>query len=189
MKKLLIAASLVLLTACSAPQQAQIDLMPEATLSNSDLVKGKSFVLLSKDIRAAQYVAIVDSGHSRVEPVHTKQNLRLTLDKALSEQFESQGFDIVANSNNTVTLTIDQALVTVKHSIMSNEMNADVVLEVTAETPAGKLIRTYNGTAKRTGTFSASNDDIQLVLNDVVNLVLEKIATDEELQSYMAERF
>jgi uncharacterized lipoprotein len=189
MKKLLIIVSMMLLTACATSPQSQLNLMPKATLSNSDIVRGKSFMLTSKDIRAAQYIAIVDSGHSRVEPLHAKQNLRLTLDNILTQQFESQGFSIVPNSNNTITLTIDQALVTVTHSMMSNEMNAEVIIDVTAETPRGKLVRTYNGTAKRTGALSASNEDIELVLNDVLNLVLSKVANDQELQSYMVERF
>jgi uncharacterized lipoprotein len=189
MKKLLVTVSIMLLTACATSPESQINLMPKATLSKSDIVKGKSFMLTSKDIRAAQYVAIVDSGHSRVEPIHPKQNLRLTLDDILTQQFESQGFLIVANSNNSITLTIDQALVTVNHSMMSNEMNAEVVIDVTAETPIGKLVRTYNGTAMRSGALSASNEDIQLVLNDVLTLVLEKVANDQELQSYMVGRF
>lgn len=189
MKKLLVTMSIMLLTACASTEQNQINLAPKATLSKSDIVISKSFVLTSKDMRPAQYVAVVDSGHSRVEPVHAKQNLRLTLANILSQQFNSQGFSIVTNSNNTITLSIDRALVSVTHSIMSNDMAAEVVLVLTAETPTGKLIRTYNGTAKRSGALSASNDDIQLVLNDVLNLVLEKIANDEELQNYMAERF
>ncbi|MGX9417080.1 YajG family lipoprotein [Vibrio sp. RC27] len=189
MKKLLVIMSIFLLTACASTEQAQIDLMPQATLSNSDIVRNKSFILTSKDVRLAQYVAIVDSGHSRVEPIHAKQNLRLTLENILAQQFESQGFSIVTSNNNAVTLSIDETLVTVNHSVMKNEINASVVLNVIAETPISKLVRTYTGTAKKTGALSASNDDIQLVLNDVLNLVLEKIANDQELQTYMAERF
>jgi uncharacterized lipoprotein len=37
--------------------------------------------------------------------------------------------------------------------------------------------------------MSASNDDIETVLNDTVNLVLKEIANDKELQDYMKERF
>lgn len=68
-------------------------------------------------------------------------------------------------------------------------MDARLVLEITAETPQGKLVKTYTGTAERTGALSASNDEIQLVLNDVSNLVLREVANDRELQSYMQERF
>jgi len=73
--------------------------------------------------------------------------------------------------------------------MIENQMDGSVTLEVTAETPKGKLVKSYNGTAKRTGMLSASNDEIEMVLNDVINIVLKEIANDTELQSYMQERF
>ncbi len=69
MKKLVLAASIALLTACAAPQQQQINFMPQPVLSNSDIVKGSTFTLVSKDVRSAQYVALVDSGRHNIEPV------------------------------------------------------------------------------------------------------------------------
>ncbi|CRZ50113.1 putative lipoprotein [Vibrio cholerae] len=50
-------------------------------------------------------------------------------------------------------------------------------------------MKSYTGTAKRTGVLSASNDEIETVLNDVINTVLKEIANDAELQNYMQERF
>ena len=43
MKKLVLAASVALLAACSAPQQPQLNLMPETTLSTNPIVQGKSY--------------------------------------------------------------------------------------------------------------------------------------------------
>ena len=189
MKKLVLAASIALLAACSAPQQQQIRLNPTAVLSNSDIVTNSKFTLVSKDVRSAQYVALVDSGRNNIEPIHARQNVRIALENALSSQFDSQGFTITVNSENMLTLEIQEALVTVTHTIMENEMNGKVLLQLTAETPKGKLVKSYTGTAKRTGALSASNEDIEQVLNDVVNLVLKEIAADTELQNYMKERF
>jgi len=189
MKKLVLAASIALLAACSAPQQQQISLNPTAVLSNSDIVTNSKFTLVSKDVRSAQYVALVDSGRNNIEPIHARQNVRIALENALSSQFDSQGFTITVNSENMLTLEIQEALVTVTHTIMENEMNGKVLLQLTAETPKGKLVKSYTGTAKRTGALSASNEDIEQVLNDVVNLVLKEIAADTELQNYMKERF
>lgn len=189
MKKLVLAASIALLTACSAPQQPQLNFMPQPVLSRSDIVKNSSFTLVSKDVRSAQYVALVDSGRNNIEPVHAKQNVRIALENALSEQFSSQGFQLTVNSENTLTLEVQEALVNVTHSIFENQMDAKVTLELTAETPQGKLIKSYNGTAKRTAPLSASDEDIESVLNDVVNLVLKEISNDNELQTYMKERF
>ncbi|ACQ60212.1 TPA: hypothetical protein LEL88_001644 [Vibrio cholerae] len=189
MKKLVLAASIALLTACSAPQQSQINVNPQAALSQNAIVNNSSFSLVSKDVRSAQYVALVDSGRNNIEPIHPRQNVRITLENALAEQFGSQGFRLSVNSENTITLEIQELLVSVKHSIMENQMDGSVVLEITAETPRGKLVKSYTGTAKRTGVLSASNDEIETVLNDVINTVLKEIANDAELQNYMQERF
>ncbi|EGR4142116.1 YajG family lipoprotein [Vibrio cholerae] len=189
MKKLVLAASIALLTACSAPQQSQINVNPQAALSQNAIVNNSSFSLVSKDVRSAQYVALVDSGRNNIEPIHPRQNVRITLENALAEQFGSQGFRLSVNSENTITLEIQELLVSVKHSIMENQMDGSVVLEITAETPRGKLVKSYTGTAKRTGVLSASDDEIETVLNDVINTVLKEIANDAELQNYMQERF
>ncbi|WP_425666036.1 YajG family lipoprotein [Vibrio tubiashii] len=189
MRKLVLAASMALLTACSAPQQEQINFMPKAVLSNSDIVQGASFTLTSKDMRSAQYVALVDSGRSNIEPIHSKQNVRISIENALLDQFKSQGFRSTVNSENSVEVEVQEALVSVKHTVMENQMDGKVVLEITAETPQGKLVKTYTGTAKRTGALSASNEEIEEVLNDVINLVLQEVSNDRELQNYMQERF
>ena len=189
MRKLVLAASMALLTACSAPQQEQLNFAPMAELSNSNIVDGSTFSLTSKDVRSAQYVALVDSGRSNIEPIHAKQNVRITLENALVEQFQSQGFRSSVSSDNTVELEVQEVLVSVKHSVMENEMNAKIVIELTAETPKGKLVKLYTATANRNGALSASNEEIELVLNDVANLALREVANDRELQSYMQERF
>lgn len=189
MKKLLVLTSMVLLSACSAPKQQQIDFTPQIISTPRIVVNDVAFALTSKDVRSAQYVALVDSGRSQITPIHSRQNLRLTMEHALSEQFAAQGFRSTTNSDNNLTIEIQEALVAVKHSITSHEMNAVMTIELTVETPRGKLVKSYNGSAQRKAAFSTSNQDIEKVLNDVANLVLNEIANDSELQTYMKERF
>lgn len=189
MKKLVLAASVVLLAACASPQQEQVNFAPKATTSAAKVVENKSMSLSSKDVRTAQYVALLDNGRSNITPVHTRQNLRIGIENALVNQFSSQGFQVTVNSENSMNVEVQEALVSVKHTVMENDMTANVVLELTAENAKGKLVKTYTGTANRSGLMSASNDDIETVLNDTVNLVLKEIANDKELQDYMKERF
>ncbi|WED22448.1 YajG family lipoprotein [Vibrio sp. JC009] len=190
MKKIIIAASLAFLAACSSsPQQTQISFNPKTTTSQNRVVDNKTFTLTSRDIRSAQYVALIDTGRSNIEPVHAQQNVRITLETALQEQFRSQGYYISVNSQNTVELEVQELLVNVRHSVMANEMDAKVTIKLTAETPAGKLVKTYNGTAAKSGAFSASDAQIEMVINDITSLVLEDIANDQELTNYMKERF
>jgi len=190
MKKLLVTASIIVLAACSStPDEPQINFIPKTTTSQNKVVNNLLFSLESKDVRAAQYVALVDSGRNNIQPVHAKQNVRITLESALLEQLQSKGFNTSVNSDNSITLEIQQLLVNVKHSIMSNEMDAKIILQITAETPAGKLVKTFNGSATKEGIFSASDSQIETIINDVTSLVLSEIAKDTELNNYMKERF
>ncbi len=189
MKKLVLAASVALLAACSAPQQSQLNLTPDSTLSTNPIVQGKTYSLTSKDTRASQYVALLHNGRSNIQPIHAKQNLRITLEGALKQQFLSQGFHSDLHSNNVVELEVQQALVNVKQTVMEHQMDAKVVVGVTAETPQGKLVKTYTGNAQRIDAFGASHADIEQTLNDVINLTLKEIANDPELRTYMQERF
>ncbi len=190
MKKLFTAMSILILTACSySPQDFQVNFMPQASISEQQSVNNLMFSLSSKDMRAAQYVALIDSGHNNVYPIHTRQNIRTVLEYALIEQMESQGYRAAINSNNSILLEIQHLLVNVKHSAMSNIMDAKITLQITAETPAGKLVKTYNGTASKSNSLSASESQVEQIVNDVTNLVLAEIANDTELNNYMKERF
>ncbi|MCY9871239.1 YajG family lipoprotein [Vibrio barjaei] len=189
MKKLVLAASVVLLAACASPQKEQINFAPTAATSAAKLVEGKAMSISSQDVRTAQYVALLDNGRANITPVHTRQNVRIGIENALVNQFSSEGYQVTVNSKNTLKVEIQEALVSVKHTVMENDMNATVILELTAENEQGKLVKTYTGTAKRSGLMSASNEEIETVLNDTVNLVLKEIANDTELQDYMKERF
>ena len=188
MKKAIIALSALFLAACSAPSDPQLDIRPVASSSAHQIVDGTTLTLDSSDLRTAQYVAVIDNGRQNVQPIHAKQNLRVTLD-ALSTQLKAQGFVITVDSDNTLRLDIIEALVSVQHSLMSNDMKTEVKLQITAETPQGKFVKTYTGVSEKTGAMSANNEAIEGVLNDLINAVLDKIAVDEELQTYIKGNF
>ena len=189
MKKAIIAISALFLAACSAPSDPQLDIKPVASSNAHQIVENIKLTLDSSDLRTAQYVAVIDNGRQNVQPIHAKQNLRVTLEDALSTQLKNQGFIVTVDSDNTLRLDIIEALVSVQHSLMSNEMKTQVKLQITAETPRGKFVKTYNGVSEKSGSMSADNQDIEQVLNDLLNAVLDKIAVDEELQTYIKGNF
>ncbi|MCP3699747.1 MAG: hypothetical protein GY920_14525 [Aliivibrio sp.] len=189
MKKAIIALSALFLAACSAPSDPQLDIKPVASSNAHQIVENKKLTLDSSDLRTAQYVAVIDNGRQNVQPIHAKQNLRVTLEDALSTQLKNQGFIVTVDSDNTLRIDIIEALVSVQHSLMSNEMKTQVKLQITAETPRGKFVKTYNAVSEKVGSMSADNQDIEQVLNDLLNAVLDKIAVDEELQTYIKGNF
>jgi uncharacterized lipoprotein len=191
MKKLIIAASIALLAACSAPapKAPQVNFMPLATTSQTEIVDNVLISLKSKDVRSAQYVAIIDSGRTNIQPLHAQQNVRIALETAFIQQLRTQGYQLSVNSDNSVMFEIQELLVNVSQSMMSSDMTASVRIQVTAENLDGKLVKTFKGSANNSSTFSSSTAEIEQMVNHVTNLVLADIANDTELRNYMKERF
>lgn len=198
MRFLIIAASLALLAACattapqSEPQQGisqQIRFHPQAALNQGEVTKSATYHLISRDLRPAQYVALINHGSDKIVPIHAQQNIRIELERALETQFASQGLITSPSSENTIVMAIQNALVNVKPSTLGHNISAKVVLEITAETSQGKLVKTYTGTHAQTELLSPSNLDIEQALNGTVDSILQEIAHDAELQQYLQERF
>lgn len=188
MKKLLIAATVMALTACSAPSEPQLTLSPTPVIAQQPATSGKTLNLESRDLRTAQFVAVVDSGRQNVQPLHATQNLRITLEDALSRQLSSQGYSISQDGKGTMRLDILEAMVNVKHSVMSHELSSKLQLQLVVETPTGKFVKRYAGKSERNGAMSASVEDMELALNNLMTAVLKDIYADPELNSYLQEK-
>lgn len=188
MKKLLIAATVMALTACSAPSEPQLTLNPTPVIAQQPATAGKALSLESRDLRTAQFVAVVDSGRQNVQPLHATQNLRITLEEALSRQLNAQGYKITQDSQGNMRLDILEAMVNVKHSVMSHELSSKLQLQLVVETPTGKFVKRYAGKSERNGAMSASVEDMELALNNLMTAVLKDIYADPELNSYLQEK-
>ncbi len=189
MKKVILALSVLFLTACSTPSSSQLNIKPTASNHAYPVDENITFTLDSNDLRTYQYVAIVDNGRQQVKPIHAQQNLRVALEDVLANQLKKHGYTISVDTNNTLHLNIITALVNVKHSLMSNEIEAQVKLQITAETPKGKLAKTYNGVSKKVGSIGDDNQEIEQILNNLLNSMLDKIAVDQEFHDYLKENF
>ncbi|CAM2911956.1 YajG family lipoprotein [Vibrio rarus] len=190
MKKLLIACCVTLfLSGCASPTDQQLNFTPQADNIKSTITQAKTLSLSTTDIRTAQYVALVNKGEDKALPIHAKQNTRTAFNSAFATLLQSQGFVISNNSDNSVEVEIEQVLVRVNSATFSNDMDAKITLKVTAETPTGKFVKTYTGSAKANNSMGASNEQIEHILNHVSKLVLNDIANDVELINYMEDKF
>ncbi|MEI8595003.1 YajG family lipoprotein [Photobacterium sp. SP02] len=187
MKPFIFAVSLLALTACTAPTDSQLSIQPSPSLAKQPDLEGQSLTLESRDLRTAQFVAVVDNGDQNVHPLHAKENLRLTLQDALSRQLSSQGVQIGHESQNTMRLDILEAIVNVKQSAFSHTLNSKLQLQLVLTTPNGKFIKRYAGKSSREGAMTASTESMEVAMTGLMDAVLRDIQSDTELNSYMEE--
>ena len=107
MKKLLLVSGLILgLSACSSPREPQMTIAPQPAISSVPVAQSKPVTVESRDLRTAQFVAVVDNGRKNVQPIQATSNVRVVLEDALIRQLNSQGYKVVADSKGKLRMDL-----------------------------------------------------------------------------------
>lgn len=186
-KSLLLIGFTIGLTGCAAPQEPQLSITPQPQLSSAPIVANLPLKLESRDLRTAQFVAVVDNGRAEVKPIHATSNLRLALQDALARQLSSQGFKLTDNSHTHLRVDLLEALVNVKHSMFSHDIATTVQLQLVAQINDDKFVKRYRGKSNSDGPMSASQQDMEQALNQLLEAVLKDIANDKQLLTFLGE--
>lgn len=188
MKKYVILASTLVLSACAATSPAPpLTLMPTAVFTTQPWANNKALNLTCIDKAPNRYLAAIDSGTENVQVIQPQQPISATLCQVLSQQLTNQGFKITNNATSTMTITVEKALVMVKQGLLKYNMRSKLQLELTLNTPDGQFIKRYSGRSSREDALKASDKDIATSMNKLMNSVLNEIANDSELNKYLTE--
>ncbi|MCD9506872.1 hypothetical protein GLP34_10250 [Photobacterium phosphoreum] len=189
MKKYVILASTLILSACAAtqPPPPPLTLTPTAVFTSKPWANHKALNLTSVDKAPNRYIAAIDSGTENVQVIQPQQPVSTTLRQALTQQLSGQGFRITDNATSTMVITVEKALVTVKQKLVKYNMHSELQLTLTVNTPDGQFIKRYSGRSSREDALKASPKDIATSMNKLMDSVLNEIASDSELNKYLKE--
>ncbi len=188
MKKLLLTTAFIMsLAGCSSTPMQQITIAPKATLASVPLVQNKAVILESRDLRTAQFVAIIDNGGSNVQPIHANANIREVLQAAIADQLISQGYNLLGQSEGTFRVDLIDAVVNVDQSSLSTLLNTSVAIQLDVSVPGKKFTKSYTGKSKSESGSTASVKDMELALNSLLETVLNDMANDKQLGRFMQE--
>ncbi|PSU91493.1 hypothetical protein C0W42_04920 [Photobacterium kishitanii] len=188
MKKYVLLASTLVLSACAATQPTPpITLTPTAVFTSQPWANHKALNLTSVDKAPNSYIAAIDSGTENVQVIQPQQPVSTTLRQVLAQQLSGQGFSITDSATSTMMVTVEKALVTVKQGLVKYNMHSELQLQLTVNTPDGQFIKRYSGRSSREDALKASDKDIATSMNKLMNSVLNEIASDSELNKYLTE--
>ncbi len=188
MKKLLLTTALIMgLAGCSSAPVPQLTIAPKTTLATVPSVRNKALILESRDLRTAQYVAVIGTGSSNVQPIHANANLREVLQAAIADQLISQGYNLLGQSQGTFRVDLIDALVNVDQSGLASVLHTNVAIQLEVSVPGKKFTKRYTGKSTTQSGSSAAPQDMELALNSLLESVLNDMANDRQLSSFMQE--
>ncbi|ATF08583.1 YajG family lipoprotein [Candidatus Enterovibrio altilux] len=190
MKKLLLVSGFILaLSACSTSKKSQLTISPQPTISSIAITQNVLVMVESRDLRTAQFVAIIDNGPQNIQLIHPTSNMRIMLENALIRQLSSQGYRVTTHAKGKLRLDLLNSLVKVEYSAFSHTITTNVQIQLVAETSNNKFVQRYSGQSTTQGTISASFVDMEIALNRLLEAALQDIARDKKLSSFMNKNF
>jgi len=183
LKKLLLSASLVLLTACaSAPQQVNITAEP-ASLTTQ--YAGTQVSLTSKDIRDANYLIAI---HKVGEPAQLLNNqsslVNLTTAK-LQQGWEQQGLVFTAAADIAINLELQTARIDVQQDSFEHQAESTLMLIVSIENKGQTLTKQFRSASTLTGAFSPSMSDLETKFSQQLSSLLNDVFNDQQISDYL----
>lgn len=184
LKKLLLSAGFILLTACaSAPQQVNIsaELAPLTRQYNDTQV-----TLTSKDIRDANYLIAV---HKVGEPAQLLNNqgslVNLTTAK-LQQGWEQQGLVFTPQADIAIKLELQTARIDVQQDSFEYLAESTLMLIVSIDNKGQTLTKQFRSASTLTGAFNPPMNDLEAKFSQQLSSLLTDVFNDQQIRDYLA---
>lgn len=189
MRKGLIYVVVIFLTGCIALTTERINVIPTPTIAPHKISTSGSYQIIGNDNTKVPYIAIINKDQDDARKIYARQNIRVIIERLLIEQFTSLGFTHITESPNSIIIDLQEFLAQIENSAMSHQIEATLIVSITAKTQNGQLVKTYTTNANRSGFLSASTKEVENILKEMLTLTLKEVATDNELNDYIKTNF
>ena len=184
LKKLLLSAGLLLLTACAtAPQQVNITADP-APLTTQ--YHGTQVALTSKDIRDANYLIAIHKVGEPAQLVNNQSSLINLTTAKLQQGWEQQGLVFSAQADIAINIELQTARIDVQQDSFEHQVESTLVLIISIENKAQTLTKQFRSASTLTGVFSPAMSDLETKFSQQLSSLLNDVFHDQQISDYLA---
>lgn len=183
LKKLLLSASLLLLTACaSAPSQVNITTQ-DLTLSTQ--YSDTNVTLASKDIRDANYLIAIHKVGEPAQLINNKGSLVSLAASQLQQGWEQQGLIFSPQAGIEINLELQTARIDVQQDNFEHQAESTLTLIISIENKGQTLTKQFRSSSTLTGAFSPSISELETKFSQQLTSLLNDIFSDEQINDYL----
>lgn len=177
LKKTFILIACILMASCaSSSQDAQIEIFPNVTESNTG-----SGIILSITVDDSRPSGIIGTTGETTQ-IYTSQDLAETIGVAMVDAFSKQGFSVSAASNPAAVkmmVALEDLSYTRDGNLVTTTVNTTSRMRVALE---GKNFgKNYSNSEERVIPFSSSEETNNSQLRSILETIIERIVNDQEL--------
>lgn len=186
-KSLLPITSLIiafLLGGCASPP-SHIIVAPEILTQTTIQHVNKQATLNVIDMRTANNIVQVLREGEAATLLSAQERLEDTIKNSLSKYWQQQGLAIQTSAVNSITITIDKALISVTQETLSYQAQSNIVLKLTINNSVQTLTSTFKNSGSSNGPFKADIAILERNFNQRLTNVLQQILTNKKINLFL----
>ncbi|MDX6913775.1 MULTISPECIES: lipoprotein [Pectobacterium] len=188
LKKLFFPLLAVILLAGCAAKSNTLNITPKISLPSQDpTLMGVTISINGADQRADQALAKVNRDGQLIT-LTPSRDLRFLLQEALEKQMTARGYMIGTGGPVALQIVVNHLYADVSEGNLRYNITTKADISIISQAANGnKQVKNYRSTYNVQGAFTASNDKITDAVNTVLGDVINDMAQDTSVSSFIKE--
>ncbi|GKX46422.1 lipoprotein [Pectobacterium carotovorum] len=188
LKKLFFPLLAVILLAGCAAKSNTLNITPKISVPSQDpTLMGVTISINGADQRADQALAKV-SRDGQLITLTPSRDLRFLLQEALEKQMTARGYMIGTGGPVALQIVVNHLYADVSEGNLRYNITTKADISIISQAANGnKQVKNYRSTYNVQGAFTASNDKITDAVNTVLGDVINDMAQDTSVSSFIKE--
>ncbi|ACT12094.1 hypothetical protein H2Y56_15890 [Pectobacterium aroidearum] len=188
LKKLFFPLLAVILLAGCAAKSNTLNITPKISLPSQDpTLMGVTISINGADQRADQALAKVNRDGQLIT-LTPSRDLRFLLQEALEKQMTARGYMIGTGGPVALQIVVNHLYADVSEGNLRYNITTKADISIISQAANGnKQVKNYRSTYNVQGAFTASNDKITDAVNTVLGDVINDMAQDTSVSSFVKE--
>jgi len=184
LKPLMASVLLITLMACTnAP--THVIITPELYLTASNQLSNKQASVSVVDMRTSTHVVQILKEDEAATILSAEKRLEDTIQGILTKQWQQQGMLITGSAKNTLTVTIEKAIISVEQESVSYTTQSEIIIKVTIDNTKQTLTTRFKNRAHSEGALKADIAVLEREFNQHLSTLLKQILTSKDIKNFL----
>ncbi|WP_111740798.1 YajG family lipoprotein [Leminorella richardii] len=180
--------ALFILAGCSTRPNTTLNINPEMTLPQQDTsLMGATISLVSDDQRQDPSLAKLNRD-GQLLSLTPSRDMRFLMQEVLEKQLRARGYMVGPEGSVNVQVVINNLFADVQEGDLRYNISAKVDISIICQAKSGATqTKNFRSTHNVKGAFSATNKNVENVLNDALTSTIKEMAEDTSISDFIRQ--
>ncbi len=175
------------LSSC-ANQEKQFIIAPELGALSSDTYHGQQLSLKVIDMRASTHIAQILTDNEAAKLYSSQSPLDSVISEVMNKQLKVQGLELASQTESSLEIQIDNALITVQQELMKYDATSKITLRFIIKNSDKTLTKTFRSTTTSNRPFSSDIAVLERDFNQQLSNLLNQALNNAQIQRHIRKQ-